>query len=153
MFYETNSLADGVTVTDADFDEGSIDMGMKIEGLHLQVEYYFRYLSNFNAQGPETELSTIPTSIFDHGFYASASYEVIPFTLQLYTSTSWIFDQFQRYPWEIILGTNWYPAGTRSLRFNLQAIQVDQSPASSSFGYYIGGQTGLTISTGIDFLF
>ena len=153
LFYETNSLADGVTVTDADFDGGSVDMGMKIKGLHLQVEYYFRNLSNFAAQGPETELSTIPSSIFDHGFYATASYEVIPFTLQLYTSTSWIFDQFQRYPWEIIVGTNWYPAGTRSLRFNLQAIQVDQSPASSSFGYYIGGQTGLTISTGIDFLF
>ncbi len=153
LFYETNSLADGVTVTDADFDEGSVDLGMKIKGLHLQVEYYFRYLSNFDAQGPETALSTIPSSIFDHGFYATASYEVIPFTLQLYTSTSWIFDQFQRYPWEIIVGTNWYPAGTRSLRFNLQAINVDQSPASSSFGYYIGGQTGLTISTGIDFLF
>jgi hypothetical protein len=153
LFYETDALADGVTVMDADFDQGSIDLGMKIKGLHLQVEYYFRYLSNFNAQGPEPSLSTIPTSIFDHGFYATASYEVIPFMLQLYTSTSWIFDQFQRYPWEVIVGTNWYPAGTRSLRFNLQAINVQKSPASSSFGYYIGGQTGLTISTGIDFLF
>ena len=153
LFYETNSLADDVTVIDADFDQGSIDLGMKIKGLHLQVEYYFRYLSNFNAQGPEEALSTIPNSIFDHGFYATASYEVIPFTLQLYTSTSWIFDQFQRYPWEVIVGTNYYPAGTRSLRFNLQAINVQKSPASSSFGYYIGGQTGLTISTGIDFIF
>jgi hypothetical protein len=153
LFYETGTLADGVTVTDADFDQGSIDLGMKYKGLHLQAEYYFRYLSNFNAQGPEPALSTIPTSIFDHGFYATASYEVIPFTLQLYTSTSWIFDEFKRYPWEVVLGTNWYPAGTRSLRFNLQAIHVDHSPASSSFGYYIGGQTGLTISTGIDFLF
>ena len=153
LLYETGSLADGVTVTDADFDQGSIDAGMKVKGLHLQVEYYFRYLSNFNAQGPEPALSTIPGSIFDHGFYATASYEVIPFTLQLYTSTSWIFDQFRRNPWEIIVGTNWYPAGTRSVRFNLQAIHVDQSPASSTFGFYIGGQTGLTISTGVDFLF
>ena len=153
LFYETGALADGVTVTDADFDEGSIDAGMKYKGLYLQAEYYFRNLSNFNAQGPENELSTIPGSIFDHGFYVSASYEVIPFTLQLYSSTSWIFDQFQRYPWEVIVGTNWYPAGTRSLRFNLQAMHVDKSPVASSFGYYIGGQTGLTISTGIDFLF
>ena len=153
LLYETGSLADGVTVTDADFDQGSIDAGMKFKGLHLQVEYYFRYLSNFNAQGPEPELSTIPSSIFDHGFYATASYEVIPYTLQLYTSTSWIFDQFQRYPWEIIVGTNWYPAGTRSVRFNLQAIHVDKSPASSTFGFYIGGQSGLTISSGIDFIF
>jgi hypothetical protein len=153
LFYETGALADGVTVTDADFDEGSIDVGIKIQGLHLQAEYYIRNLSNFAAQGPETELSTIPTAIFDHGFYVIASYELIQHALQIYASTSWITDQFQRYPWEVVLGTNWYPAGTRSLRFNLQAIQVDQSPASSSFGYYIGGQTGLTVSTGIDFLF
>ena len=53
LFYETGTLADGVTVTDADFDEGSIDLGMKYKGLHLQTEYYFRYLSKFNAQGPE----------------------------------------------------------------------------------------------------
>ncbi len=64
LFYETDALADGVTVTDADFDQGSIDLGMKIKGLHLQVEYYFRYLSNFNAQGPEAALSTIPNFNF-----------------------------------------------------------------------------------------
>jgi hypothetical protein len=155
LFFETNSLANGVTVTSADFDEGSIDLGMKIKGLHLQVEYYFRYLSNFNLylENTQMDLSTVPNTILDHGFYALASYEIIPFTLQLYASTSWIYDQFQRYPWEILGGLNFYPAGTRSLRFNLQAMHVDQSPASSSFGYYIGGQTGITISTGIDFLF
>ena len=153
LFYETGALADGVTVTEADFDEGSIDLGMKIEGLHLQVEYYFRYLSNFDAEGPSAGLSTIPASIFDHGFYALASYEVIQHALQMYASTSWIFDQFQRYPWEVLVGANWYPSGTRSLRFNLQAIHVEKSAASSSFGFYTAGQSGLTISTGIDFLF
>ena len=30
LFYETGALADGVTVTDADFDQGSIDAGNKI---------------------------------------------------------------------------------------------------------------------------
>ena len=60
LFYETGALADGVTVTDADFDQGSIDLGMKFKGLHLQAEYYFRNLSKFNAQGPTAELSTIP---------------------------------------------------------------------------------------------
>ena len=153
LFYETGALADGVTVTEADFDEGSIDMGIKIKGLHLQVEYYFRYLSNFEAEGPYEEWIKMPTSIFDHGFYALASYEVIRKALQLYASTSWIYDQFQRYPWEILGGANWYPSGMRSLRLNFQAIYVDKSPASSSFGYYAGGQSGVTISTGVDFLF
>lgn len=155
LFYENNALGDGITVTEADFDEGSIDMGFKIEGLHVQVEYYFRNLSNFDLAlaDPSVQTNKVPTSIFDHGFYVIASYEVIRKALQAYASTSWINDQFQRYPWEVLVGANWYPSGTRSLRFNLQAIHVDKSPASSSFGYYIAGQSGLTISTGIDFLF
>ncbi|MGE5807264.1 MAG: hypothetical protein ACM34M_15825, partial [Ignavibacteria bacterium] len=152
LFYDTGALADNVTVLEADFDQGAIDAGIKMNGWHLQVEYYFRNLSKFDAQGPEPELSSIPTSIFDHGFYAFASYEIIPKALQIYGATSWIYDDFRREPWEIAAGMNWYPAGTRSFRLNLHAIYVDQSPASSSFGFYINGQTGTTISTGVDFL-
>jgi hypothetical protein len=82
-----------------------------------------------------------------------ASYELISKALQVYGATSWIFDDFKRKPWDIVAGLNWYPAGTRSLRLNLHTIYVDKSPASSSFGFYIGGQTGTTISQGVDFLF
>ncbi|MFI5236546.1 MAG: hypothetical protein ACHQLA_01255 [Ignavibacteriales bacterium] len=153
LFYETGALANGVTVLQADYDQGAIDLGIKIKGLHLQVEYYFRNLSKFDAQGPEPELSSIPTSIFDHGFYALASYEIIPKALQIYGATSWIYDDFRRNPWDIVAGLNWYPSGSRSLRLNLHTIYVDKSPASSSFGFYINGQTGPTISTGVDFLF
>jgi hypothetical protein len=153
LLYETGTLANDVTVLQADFDQGAIDAGIKINGLHLQVEYYFRNLSNFDAVGPTQELSTIPESIFDHGFYALVSYELLPKAIQVYGATSWIFDDFRRKPWDIVAGMNWYPSGSRSLRVNLHAIYVAKSPASSSFGFYINGQTGTTISTGIDFLF
>jgi hypothetical protein len=148
LLYDTGALADNVTVQKADFDQAAIDAGIKIKGWHLQVEYYVRNLSNFQANG------SLPVSkIFDHGFYALASYELVPKALQVYGATSWIYDQFKRYPWDIVAGMNWYPAGARSLRLNLHAIYVDKSPASSSFGFYINGQTGTTISTGVDFLF
>lgn len=155
LLFETNTLADGVTVQKANFDQGAIDIGIKIKGLHLQAEYYIRNLSKFDLAlaNPSTDISTVPSSIFDHGFYALASYEIIPKALQIYGATSWIFDDFQRKPWDIVAGLNWYPAGTRSLRLNLHGIYVDKSPASSSFGFYINGQTGPTISTGVDFLF
>ena len=153
LFYDTGALADDVTVLQADFDQGAVDAGIKIKGLHLQVEYYVRNLSRFDLDGPSEQISSVPTSIFDHGFYALASYEIIPKALQIYGATSWIYDDFQRKPWDIVAGLNWYPAGTRSLRVNLHGIYVDKSPASSSFGFYIGGQTGPTISTGVDFLF
>lgn len=155
LLYETGTLADGVTVLKANFDQAAIDAGIKINGLHLQVEYYFRNLSKFDlaVANPSIDISEVPSSIYDHGFYALASYEIIPKAIQIYGATSWIFDDFQRKPWDIVGGINWYPSGSRSLRLNLHAIYVDKSPASSSFGFYIGGQTGTTISTGIDFLF
>ncbi|KAA0236658.1 MAG: hypothetical protein EDM72_16045 [Chlorobiota bacterium] len=155
LLYETGTLADGVTVLKANFDQAAVDAGIKINGLHLQVEYYFRNLSKFDlaVANPSIDISEVPSSIYDHGFYALASYEIIPKAIQIYGATSWIFDDFQRKPWDIVGGINWYPSGSRSLRLNLHAIYVDKSPASSSFGFYIGGQTGTTISTGIDFLF
>jgi hypothetical protein len=153
LLYDTGALANDVTVLKANFDQGAIDAGIKINGWHLQAEYYFRKLSKFDLDGPSQDFSSVPTSIYDHGFYALASYELFPKALQIYGATSWIFDDFKRNPWDIVAGMNWYPAGTRSLRLNLHAIYVDKSPASSSFGFYINGQTGTTISTGIDFLF
>jgi hypothetical protein len=153
LLYDTGALADNVTVQKADFDQGAVDAGIKINGWHLQAEYYFRNLSKFDAQGPEPDLGTIPTSIYDHGFYALVSYELFPKAIQVYGATSWIFDQFKRNPWDVVAGMNWYPSGTRSLRLNLHAIHVEKSPASSSFGFYINGQTGTTISSGVDFLF
>jgi hypothetical protein len=148
LLYETGSLANGVTVLKSDFNQGAVDIGVKFNGWHLQAEYYVRNLSNFQADGP------LPLSeIFDHGFYALASYEVIPQTLQVYGATTMIYDDFDRRPWEIVGGMNYYPSGTRSLRLNLHLIYLEKSAASSSFGFYINGQTGTTISTGVDFLF
>jgi len=145
--YELGALADGVTLIQMDFDLLALDAGVKYKGWFFQLEYYFRNLSKFDANGP------LPlSSIHDHGFYASASYEVIPKALQLYTSTSWVFDQFQMFPWEVVGGTSFYPTGTRSWRINLNAIFVNKSPASSSFGFYLGGLKGMSLSVGMDLL-
>ena len=41
---------------------------------------------------------------------------------------------------------NFYPTNTRNHRVNLQYINVNKSPVSSTFGYYVGGQEGDTVS-------
>jgi len=152
-FFETGALAPDVTVVNADFNELAIDAGVKYKGWFLMGEYFFRNLSNFDAAGPVSELSSIPTSIADNGFYVSLSYQAIPKLLQVYTSTSWIFDQFKRYPWEVVAGLSLYPASVQNWRINLNAIYVDLSPASSSFGFYQGGLKGPILSMGTDFMF
>jgi hypothetical protein len=63
-----------------------------------------------------------------------------------------VFDEFDRNPYEISGGVSYYPSGTRSLRLNTHLIRVLRSPAASSFGFYTSGQSGTTLSIGIDIL-
>ena len=147
LLFETGALADTVTVQKADYDEMAFDVGAKYHGFSFQGEYYVRRLSNFLATGP------VPMeSILDHGFMVEAMHMVVPKKLGLYASTSYVFDDFERNPWEAAGGASFYPFGNRSWRVNLHVIHVEKCPTSSNFGYYSSGQTGTTVSIGTDFL-
>ena len=138
--FETGALVPGVTVTNVDYRVLSVDAGMKYRGLFLQFEYYMRWLDGFEADGflPMQEVE-------DEGFYVQAGFYPIPHTLEVYAATSQIygdtslgFDDSSEY----ILGMNYYPYDSRNYRLNLQYIDVNFSPVSSSFGYYVGGLEG-----------
>lgn len=145
--YERGALANGVTVSRLDWDMGSVDIGFKYRGFFFMAQYYVRNLSKFAATGP------LPmSSIFDQTIQLDASYMLLPYTLCSYLSGSYMLDDFERYPNEISTGLNYYPLKNRSLRFNLHYIYIVKSPTGSSFGYYVQGQTGTTISLGVDIL-
>ena len=144
-------LAPGVTVDLVDFSILSFDAGMKYKGFFLQTEIYNRWLDNFVANGP------VPvTSVHDTGFYVQGSFFPIPKKLELYGVTSQIFgDESAGFgnAHEYGGGLNFYPADTRNHRFNFQLLNVDHSPVSSTFGYYVGGQTGTTVSAAFSVFF
>jgi hypothetical protein len=145
--FETGALADTVTVEKLTYQEMAFDAGFKYRGLSFQGEYTLRQLSNFVATGP------LPlSSIYDHGFFVQAMHMVVPKRLGVYATTSYIFDDFKRNPWELSGGASYYPYGSRSWRLNLHFIHVEKCSAGSSFGYYVAGQTGNTISLGTDIL-
>lgn len=143
--FETGSLAPGVTIQEAGYKNLAFDAGMKYKGVFLQAEYYLRWLDDFEADGP------LPVEdLFDHGFYVQAAAFPIPKKLELYAITSQIygdpdagFDDSSEY----VGGLNVYPFGTRNYRWNVQVMDVNRSPVSSNFGYYVGGQDGTTITT------
>jgi len=145
--FEVGALADGVTVTDLTYEEVAFDAGAKYRGFSFQFEYAFRRLGDFIADGPISE-----ASIVDHGFYAEAMQMVVKKKLGVYAGTGYIADEFKRHPWEVKGGASFYPYGSRSLRLNLHLIHIEKSPTGSSFGYYTAGQTGTTMSMGVDFL-
>lgn len=149
--FDSGALAPGVTVQQLDFRVLSFDAGLKYKGLFLQTEVYHRWLDNFIADGP------LPvTSILDRGFYVQGSYYVIPRKLEIYGVTSQIFgdeDAGFGHSDEYGGGFNFYPADTRNHRLNVQLLDVNRSPVSSTFGYYVGGQTGRILSVAFSVFF
>ena len=115
------------------------------------AEYYQRQLDNFAADGPLPN-----TKIVDRGFYLQAAFYPIPRKLELYGITSQIygdkdagFDNSSEYG----VGMNWYPFDTRNHRLNLQVLDVNKSPVSSAFGYYVGGQDGINYASSFSIFF
>ena len=145
--FEAEALALGVTVRSLDYEEMAADAGFKYKGFAFQSEYYVRKLSNFVASG------ALPrSSILDHGFMAEAMHMVVKRKLGLYAVGGYVWDEFEREPWEAGGGLNFYPSGTRTWRVNAHLLHVHKSPASSIFGYYQAGLTGTVLSFAMDFL-
>lgn len=147
LLYETGALAPGVTVQKSDFFILSGDVGFKYRGLNFQTEFFYRKLSNFLATGPVPE-----HMIEDKAIMFGVTYMFIPKYLELHGGGTYVFDQWDRKPWEVQAGASYYPSGTRSWRVNLHVIRIEKSPTGSSFGFYTAGQTGTTISLGSDLL-
>ena len=145
--FETGALAPGVTVERAHYQMVSAAAGMKYHGLWIQGEGYGRLLDHLIANGklPVTEVR-------DSGFYVQVAGMIVPKRFELYGATSYIFGQYGNSK-EFIVGTNYYPWDTRNIRLNTQLINVDHSPVSSTFGFYIGQQTGPIFSIGMTALY
>ena len=149
--YDTGSLAPGVTVQNVDYRLVSVDLGVKYRGFFVQTELYRRRLNSFKADG------ALPVKeIVDKGFYVQAAFFPVPKKLELYAATSQIYgdkDAGFGNSSEYLVGGNWYPFNTRNHRLNVQVINVNHSPVSSTFGYYTGGQDGTIVSAAFSVFF
>jgi hypothetical protein len=143
--FDAGALAPGVTVDTVDYKILSLDAGIKYKGLFLQTEIYNRWLGNFKADG------ALPVSnIHDTGFYVQGGFFPIPKKVELYGAMSKIFgDKGAGFSdsSEYLAGMNVYPTDTRNHRLNVQVIDVNHSPVSSAFGYYVGGLSGPVVAT------
>lgn len=149
--FELGALAPDVTVLEARYRLLSADAGLKYRGVFLQAHYFQRWLDDFTADG------ALPvSSIVDKGLYLQAAFYPVKQKLELYGATSWVFgddDAGFDTQHELVGGANWFPAPTRDIRINAQLLRVNRSPVSSSFGYYVGGQKGMTASVAASIMF
>ncbi len=138
LAFSTGAFAPGVTVDKATYRMWAIDGGIKWSGLALNGQYFFRWLDDFEADGPLPLDST-----FDHGFELSASYFVIPRELIVYGRGSQVWGEFGD-SWEYAGGVKWHFLPTERLWLNAELMRVHNAPYSGAFTPYAAGMSGWT---------
>ncbi len=155
LFFETDAFIKGLTVVEANFDQTSIDLGMKYKGLGIHTEFYYRTLSKIDAvdaNNAPVEITGPNDVITDKGYTLQALYMVVPKTVCVYAVHSMLLDEFERNPYEFGGGVNLYFTKSRSWRINMQAMRVVKGAGGGTFGLYTSGQTGTTLTIGTDIL-
>ena len=135
--FDTGALANGVTVERARYQLVSAAAGMKYRGFWLQGEGYGRKTGPFRCGRIATSarssgLRLLRSTGSDDRAEPSSNFMGPP----LMSSAN------IGHPKEFIIGGNYYPWNTRNLRLNIQVINVDHSPVSSTFGFYTGQISG-----------
>jgi hypothetical protein len=136
LFFSTGALAPGVTVDTATYRMSATDVGIKWNGLAVNGQYFMRWLSDFEADGPLPLEST-----FDSGGELSASYFVAPKKTLLYGRGSWVRGQFGD-SHEYGGGVKWFFLPTERLWFNAELFKISRAPYSGAFTPYTAGMTG-----------
>ncbi len=136
LFFSTGALAPGVTIDQATYRMWAADGGIKWKGLAVNGQYFMRWLTEFEADGP------LPlTSTFDQGGEISASWFVGPKTWMLYGRGSWVRGEFGD-SHEYGGGVKWFFLPTERLWMNTELFRVHRAPYSGAFTPYTAGMTG-----------
>jgi hypothetical protein len=138
LAFSTGAFAPGVTLQKATYKMWAIDGGLKKSGFSVNGQYYFRWLGDFEADGPLPISST-----FDHGFELSASKFIFPKKLALYARGSKVFGQFAN-PYEYAGGFKWYFLPTERLWMTGELMRIQKAPYGGAFTPYTAGMTGWT---------
>jgi hypothetical protein len=136
LAFSTGAFAPGVTVQKATYKMWAIDGGLKKSGFSVNGQYFFRWLSDFEADGPLPLAST-----FDHGFELSTGKFVVPKKLLLYARGSKVFGEFAN-PYEYGGGFKWYFLPTERLWMTGELMRVNKAPYSGAFTPYTAGMNG-----------
>jgi hypothetical protein len=135
VIFTPDLFGPGITVNEVDYRMSSIDAGLKYQGLSLEGEYYWRWLSNY--AGINT--AGVP-DINDHGYQLQASAMAVPKTVQLYGGVSQVFGRYGD-QWEVRGGGNWYPMKERGIRVNGEWLYVNKSPVGyTAYPYPVGAK-------------
>ncbi len=136
LAFSTGAFATGVTVQEATYKMWAIDGGLKKSGFSVNGQYFFRWVGDFDADGPLPVAST-----YDHGFELSTGLFVVPKRLVLYARGSRVFGQFCS-PYEYGGGMKMYVLPTERWWITAELIRVHRAPYGGAFTPYTAGLDG-----------
>jgi hypothetical protein len=136
LAFSAGAFAPGVTAQEATYKMWAIDGGLKKSGFSVNGQYFFRWVGDFEADGPLPLSST-----FDHGFELSSGLFVVPKRLVLYARGSKVFGEFYS-PYEYGGGLKLYLLPTERWWLTGELMRVHRSPYSGAFTPYTAGMDG-----------
>ena len=136
LAFSTGAFAPGVTLDKATYRMWAIDGGLKYNGLAVNGQYFFRWLNDFQADGPLPVSST-----FDHGFELSVGRFIKPRKLMVYARGSMVFGQFGN-AHEYAGGLKWHLLPTERFWLSAELMRIWKVPYSGTFTPYTAGMTG-----------
>ena len=136
LTFSTGAFAPGVTVQQATYKMWAVDAGVKRNGLAINAQFFFRWITNFAADGPLPLDKT-----YDRGFELSASYFVAPKKVAVYARGSKVYGQFND-SWEYAAGVKWHFLPTERMWLTGELMRVHKAPYSGAFTPYTSGLTG-----------
>jgi len=143
---DDGALADSVTVTDLTYEEVAFDAGAKYKGLFVPVRVRGPALVELRATGPLKSTPSWTTGFSMRSWARCRSEKLMPTRAP---ATSRIV---QAPPWETGRWCELLSVRHAAACGSIFTIHVEKESDGSSFGYYTAGQTGTTMSVGVDFL-
>ena len=153
VIFTPDLFGPGITITDARDRMVSLDGGFKYRGYSLEGEYYWRRIDNFkflNEASP-ADLARV-NNLFDHGFQIQGTAMVVPRRLQVYAGHSRIFGEYGN-PYDVRLGTNWFPYKNKVVRWNTEALYLRRSPVGYTSVPYNVGANGWVFHSSLELAF
>ena len=136
LTFSTGAFDPNVTVEQATYRMAATDVGIKWNGLAINGQYFFRWVDNFDADGPISI-----DSMYDHGFELSASVFVVPRKWSVYGRGSMVFGEFND-SGEYAVGAKWHPVDTERFWLTAEVMRVHRVPYSGAFTPYTAGLDG-----------
>jgi hypothetical protein len=136
---EAAALAPGVTVNQFDLTLYSVHSGVKYRGWSVSAEYFFRWLTRIQADGPIGN-----HAYFDHGFFAQVGVFAAPQSVELFGRGSAVYGPFGNGS-EVGGGLNWYVVRTPNWRFTADVAYVSDSSAQQDRTGFSAGASGTLV--------